>query len=207
MTDIDDEQDEGAERCEIVLPLLRVLLKEALKHELNRLGESQEMDKSEKFHPVELWALFEDDQLWDSCDNIKDEIAGEVTNGDLLKILVSSGLLNEIQSNLNNLEDINDHLDVHHGSILNRITYRIPLIVQFLLIIDSWEDQYEWRDNHIINDKQSDPEIPHIAECALSVDEVPLQSVFVLTDLVILVHIFIDIVYHHLLKVGFSHFL
>ena len=114
---------------------------------------------------------------------------------------MSSGLFNEIQSNLKNLEDINDHLNVHHGSILNNGA------ILFLRLVYIFEDQYEWRDNHIINDKQSDPEIPHIAECALSVDEVPFQPVFVLADLVILVYIFIDIVYHHLLKVGFSHFL
>lgn len=205
VTNIDDEQDESAERREIVLPLLGVLLQEALKHKLNWLGESQEMDEPEKFQPVEVWTLLEDDQFWDGGYNIKDEIAGEVTNCDLLEILVCSGLLDEIQGDLEHLEDIDDHLNIHHGSIF--VFKGDPFVIGTFLIIDIWEHQYEWRHNHVIDDEQGDPEVPHIAECALCIDEVPLQSVFVLADLVVLIDIFINIVDHHFFKVGFSHFL
>jgi len=198
VTNVDDEQDECAERSEIVLPLLRVLLQETLKHQLDWLGKSQEMDKSEEFHPVEIWTFLENDQFWDGGYNVEDEIAREVTNGDLLEVLMSSGLLDKVQSNLEDLEDIDDHLNILHSYIL---------FLCFLVIIHIWEDQYEWRDNHIVNDKQGDPEIPHMAESALCIDEVPLQSVFVLADLVILIDVFIDIVNHHLLKVGLSHLL
>jgi hypothetical protein len=206
MTNVDDEQDQSAERSEIVLPLLRVLLQEALKHKLDWLGESQEMHKSEEFQPVEGETLPENHQFWDGGYNVEQEIAREVTNGDRLEVLVSSGLLDEIQSDLEHLEDIDDHLYIHHGRISEWLTIFGARFIRSLEI-HIWEHQYEWRDNHIINDEQGDPEIPHIAECALCIDEVPLQSVFVLADLVILVDVFIDIVNHHLFKVGFSHFL
>jgi hypothetical protein len=181
-------------------------LQETLEHELDRLGKSQEMHKSEEFHPVEFGTFLEDDQFWDGGHNVEDEIACEVTNGDLLEVLVSSGLLDEIQSDLEHLEDIDDHLYIHHGRISEWLTIFGARFIRSLEI-HIWEHQYEWRDNHIINDEQGDPEIPHIAECALCIDEVPLQPVFVLADLVILIDVFIDIVDHHLLKVGFSHFL
>jgi len=203
MTNVDDEQDKSAERSEIVLPLFRVFLQETLKHELDWLSKSQEMHKSEEFHPVESWTFLENDQFWDGGYNVEHEIACEVTNGDLLEVLMSSGLLDEIQSNLEDLEDIDDHLNIHHSSIFVWLIW----VLFINLIIHIWEHQYEWRHNHIINDEQGDPEIPHIAECALCIDEVPLQSVFVLTDLVILIDVFIDIVNHHFFKIGFSHFL
>jgi hypothetical protein len=204
MTNVDDEQDQSAERSEIVLPLLRVLLQETLEHKLDWLGESQEMYKSEQFQPVEGETLPENHQFWDGGYNVEQEIAREVTDGDRLEVLVSSGLLDEIQSDLEDLEDIDDHLNIHH-SLIFEFCYIFSIIS--CLIIDIWEHQYEWRHDHVVNDEQGDPEIPHIAECALCIDEVPLQSVFVLADLVILVDVFIDIVNHHLFKVGFSHFL
>ena len=42
----------------------------------------------------------------DSCDNVKDEVAGDIVVRNGLQFFVSSGLLHEIQKDLNHVNDV-----------------------------------------------------------------------------------------------------
>lgn len=109
MTDINDDEDEASETTEIVLSLLRVLLEGTVKEELQWLGQSVEVNKSEDLEAVVFSGLIHE-QLWDSGDNIKNEVSGQVVLANVDKVLMSSGLLNEVEQDLNQLDDVDSNL-------------------------------------------------------------------------------------------------
>jgi len=110
MTDVNDYENEASETTEIVLSLLRVLLEGTVKKELQWLGQSIEMDKSEDLEAVVFSGLIHE-EFWDSGDNIKNEVSSQVILANVDKILMSSGLFNEVEQDLNQLDDVDCNLE------------------------------------------------------------------------------------------------
>lgn len=80
-----------------------------MKEELQWLGQSVEMDKSEDLKAV-VFSGFIHEKLWDSGDNIKNEVSCQVILADVDKILMSSGFLNEVKQDLNQLDNVDSNL-------------------------------------------------------------------------------------------------
>ena len=109
MTYIDNDENEASKTTEIVLSLLGVLLEGAVKEELQWLSKSVEMDKSENLEAVVLSGLIHE-ELWHSGDHIEDEVSSQVILANVDKILMCSGLFNEVKQNLDQLNDVDSNL-------------------------------------------------------------------------------------------------
>jgi hypothetical protein len=170
MGDVDDTKDERTEASKIILSLLRVLLEDASQEQLQWLHQSHEVDQSEDLKVVELEALIEEHQLWHSSDHVKQEVAAEIIHGDGLDLLQSSGPLHEIENDLEQVNDINSSLNILQGLLMWRIRVGIVGSVLPSILIDVVEDNNKRRHKHTINGEDGNEEVPHLAECALSVD-------------------------------------
>lgn len=97
---VNNSEDEGAEAGEIILSLLRVLLEDASKKELEWLHKSHEVDQSEHLQPVVFKRFLENHQVWNSSYHIEDEVTGQVIHRDGLDLLQGSSSLYKIEDDL-----------------------------------------------------------------------------------------------------------
>ena len=74
------------------------------------------MNHSECLESIPLLSLAHE-QLRNSCNNIKNEIEGQVVVSNSQQFLVSSSLLNEVENDLNEVNDVNGELNVLQGLI------------------------------------------------------------------------------------------
>ena len=205
VTGVDDVQDEASKTGKIVLPLLGVLLEQAVEECVEWAGQSWDVDESEKFEPVILNSLTHE-ELRKSSSDIEDEVSGQVVVSNGSKLLVGSGLLNEVEEDLNEVDDVNGKLDLDKGLLICLLSLAVLaiLITSHVLLRES---KYEWTNEQSVNRQEGDHEVPDFAEGTLGVDQVPLELRLTIDDLVLLIGVLVDIVYHHLLEVRLSHFL
>jgi hypothetical protein len=109
MTDINNNENEAREATEIVLSLLRVLLEGTVKEELQWLSQSVEMDKSEYLEAIVFSGLIHK-ELWNSGDNIENEVSSQVILANVDEILMCSGLFNEVEQDLDQLDYVDSNL-------------------------------------------------------------------------------------------------
>ena len=101
MSHEDNADYKGEESDEIVLSLLRLLMKEASHAQFERNRQSHHVDKaSEELEPVSFVGLSHEDQVGDGPDHIEQEGARHVVVSDRLNIFVGPGLLYEVKNDL-----------------------------------------------------------------------------------------------------------
>ena len=166
------------------------------------------MNESENLQEIILEALVEENQLWDGTDHVKEEITGKVALRNLLNLFESSCSLDKVQDDLEKVDDINGPLDVLKCLLARVIRISKVLLGDWVLIlVDVWENNNKWCDEHAIYSQDGDQEFPDLAEGPLGVDEVPLEFWLTIVDGAVLVGILIDVIDHHLLQVGLCHLL
>jgi hypothetical protein len=116
VTGVDNIKNKPSKASEIVLSFLRVLLKSTSKQKIQWLRKSINMNHSECLESIPLLSLAHE-QLRNSCDNIENEIEGQVVESNRQQFLVSSSLLNEVENDLNKVNDVNGELNVLQGLI------------------------------------------------------------------------------------------
>ena len=151
------------------------------------MGEPKEANKPETFEPVVINGLSQH-QVRNGGDDVKEEETGDVAHSNLVEILVSPSLLNEIKTNFNQEENVYESLDILHGRVILTV-----------FIVNLFKNEHEWRNDKVVDNHKSNPEVPDLAEGSLGIDEVPLQLRLIFVDLIVLIYIFIDVVDHHFL--------
>lgn len=110
MTNINDDEYESSESTEVVLSLFGVLLKSTVEKELQWLSKSVEVDQSEHLKSI-VFSAFVHEELGNCGDHIEDEVSGQVVLADMNEIFVSSGLFNEVEQDLNELNNVDGDLE------------------------------------------------------------------------------------------------
>jgi hypothetical protein len=166
------------------------------------------VNESEYLQEIIFQALIKE-QFWDGPDNIKEEITGKIVYRNGLNLLESSCSLDKVQDDLEKVNDINCLLDLLKCLLLlARVFLGCVNIGEWVkILVDIWEHNNKWYDEHAIDCQDGDHEVPDLAEGSLGVDEVPLEFWLILVDGAVFVGILIDVIDHHLLQVRLCHFL
>jgi len=149
VTGVDNIKNKPSKASEIVLSFLRVLLQSTSEQKIQWLSKSINMNHSECLESIPLLSLAHE-QVRNSCNNIKNEIEGQVVVSDGQQFLVSSSLLDEVENDLNKINDVDGELNVLQGLIFNHCRLNCTLIptsdflTSFLVVqavlINVWED-------------------------------------------------------------------
>ena len=197
MGGVDDVEDKSSKTGQIVLSLLRVLLEDAMKGDVQWLGKSWNMDKSQKLQPVEPDVLVHE-KLWNCRGNIKNEVPGQVvvTNGG--QLFVCSRLLDKVEEDLHKENDINSKLDFDE-SLLVRLFSLAHLSILVTVHVDLLESEDEWGHKESVDNEKGNHEVPHLTESPLRVNKVPLKLWLTIDYLILFISIFVDVIDHHFL--------
>jgi hypothetical protein len=99
---------------------------------------------------------------------------------------MSPGHLQEIKSNLNHINNINNPLNNSQSlSIkLSRISVSITaIIIECHGLILSWKDENKRHNNEFIQNKERDKEVPELAKTLIRVDQIPRRIIVIVFDL------------------------
>jgi hypothetical protein len=181
------------------------------------------MDKSENLEAVVFSGLIHE-ELGHSGDDIEDEVSSQVILANVDKILMCSGLFNEVEQDLDQLDDVDSNLKfvklILPGKLwVNLETANIVTSKSFFwsniwgysiatfTFVEMRENIQIWRGKQGVDRQHGDQEIPDLAEGSLSIDEIPLELWLRIDDLVVFVGILVNIVNHHFFEVGLRHLL
>ena len=208
MTGVDNVENKASKSSEIILPLLGVFLESTAKKKIQWLGKSIHMDHSENFEPVPFLRLTREEP-WNSGDDIENKVKAQVVLSNREQFLVCSGLFDEVKHDLHEVDDINSEFKLLQGIIVDlRFWFGswistgndLPLII-CTVFIDISEHQKERSYKKSVYSYDSDQEIPHFAECSIRVDQIPFELGLRVDNLVLIIGVLVDIVYHHLFQI------
>jgi len=138
---------------------------------------------------------------------------------------MSHGFLYEAEHDFNEVDDINGQLNVEEvslhrdgvvslplnvGTLARLRIENCPLTTSYLIasLIDRWEDKHDRCHDQVIDGRASNQEVPELTEVPLGVDQIPLDlGLRVNIELVVLVVIVLNVIYHHLPEVLLCHLL
>jgi hypothetical protein len=182
------------------------------------LGDSQDMDHSEELQDVKLdWLTHE--KAWEGSNNIEEEVAEEVVVGDEIQSWFGSTSLEEVQDDLNQEHNVESKFNLVQGVILlglesfrltflrPRLDHCVSTLLFFTPLVHIHKDKYIRGDKKVIDQEKSDHHVPDLAECSITVNQVPLKLLLWFSSGSLILSFLIDVVDHHFLEVRFRHLL
>ena len=188
MTSVYNVENKPSKSSEVILPLFGVLLKSTAEQEIQGLGESVNMDHSERLEEVPFLSLAHE-KHWDRSNDVENEVEGYVIVCNLRQFFMSSCLLNEVKNDLDKVDDIYSQLKLFKCTVFIHCSFSSSWIIASYIdiyisifsrycgqtvFINVLKHQDERSHEQSVNCHDGDQEIPNFAKRSLCIDQIPL---------------------------------
>ena len=117
-----------------------------------------------------------------------------------------SRFLQEVKPDFDEVHHVDGQLDPLEVLLVGLFAFAV-VSLRVTGLIDIREHHDEGGDEQVVDCQNGNEEVPNLAECSFSVNQIPFEFGLAVDDLVFVIGVFIDVINHHFLQIRLCHLL